>query len=149
MQPGDLYVLGIVVTALFVAPFNGLARVIVLAWIVTHVGFMFGAPERAANIAGQIGVLILGKTHRRSVADKVAWALSIVLLGFNIGGAAGIITPWVTWWAVLLIAIEQLMIMSMAVDGSVAHAVTRVWRESGSRGMFRMGARETIGSRHA
>lgn len=149
MQPGDLYVLGIVVTALFVAPFNGLARVIVLAWIMTHVSFLFGAPERAVNITGQLGVVILGKAHLRSAADKSAWALSVVLLGINIVGAAGVITPWVTWWAVLLVATEQLLIVSMAIDGWTAHAVTRVWRESGGRGMFRMGAREMIGSRHA
>lgn len=149
MQPGDLYVLGIVVTALFVAPFNGLARVIVLAWIVTHVSFMFGAPELVANITGQLGVLILGRAHRRSVADKAAWGLSIVLLGINLAGAGGVITPWVTWWAVLLVATEQLLVVSMAIDGSTAHAVTRVWRESGGRGMFRVGVRETIGAQHA
>lgn len=141
MQPGDYYELAIVVTALFVAPFNGLARVVVLAWIVGHVSFMLGLPERTANIAGQVCVLALGKAHLHGAADVQAWIFSAVLIVINIGCCIGFITPWITWWTVLLVAMAQLLVLSMAVNVATARAVMRAWRENGGRGMFRIGVR--------
>lgn len=141
MAPGDCYVLAVVVTALFVAPFNGLARVVVLAWIAGHILFQLGIPEVVVNIAGQTCVLILGWAYRHTAANLQAWLLSVPLLLINISCAAGWITPWVAWWTVLLVATMQLLVLSMAIDGNTVEAIMRIWRENGGRGMFRIGVR--------
>jgi len=141
MPPGELYQLAIVVTALFVAPFNALARVVVLAWIAGHVCFALGVPELTANIAGQACVLILGKRHLRDAASLHAWLLSAPLLAINLCWAVGVISPWVGWWTVLIVATVQLVTLSLAVDSRIVHEVMSTWRENGGRGMFRVSTR--------
>lgn len=139
MNPGDLYVIAIVVTALFVAPFNAMARIVVLAWIVAHVGFTLGVSEIAANIGGQACVLVLGWRYRFDPANGQAWALSVPLLAVNLACAYGLINSWVNWWTVLVVAMAQLMILCLSVDANVTHQIMRVWRKNGGRGMFRTG----------
>lgn len=139
MEPGDLYVLAIVVTALFVAPFNAMARIVVLSWIVAHVAFIAGLPEPVANLAGQSWVALAGRRHLNCAPSCVAWGFSLVLVTVNGFWAANCVDPAAAWWIVLTIAFLQLMTLPFAIEASTLKAVTRAWYESTGRGLFRTG----------
>lgn len=142
MAPGDLYVLAIVVTALFVAPFNAMARVIVLAWIVGHVCFTVGVPEVWANIGGQTCVLVIGARHLRCAPALMAWSLSIPLILVNLLWFVGIVRPDIAWWAILYSALAQLLILPFTITAETREAISRAWYTTSGRGFFRKGATE-------
>lgn len=139
MQPGDFYQLAIVATALFVAPFNAMARVVVLSWIVAHVGFVAGLSEPLANLAGQLWVAVQGRRHLRCLSSGAAWGCSILLIAVNGFWLAGAIEPPPAWWTVLTVAFLQLTALPFAIDTATLKAVTRAWYESTGRGLFRAG----------
>lgn len=141
MQPGELYMLAVVVTALFVAPFNGMARVVVLAWLVTHVFYSTGLPEVWANILGQAAILLIGWRHMRCAPTILAWGLSIPLLLVNALWLVGVAAGNVAWWVILWTALVQLMALPFAISNEALRAVTRAWNDTSGRGLFRVRAR--------
>lgn len=141
MQPGELYMLAVVVTALFVAPFNGMARVVVLAWLISHVFYSTGLPEVWANVAGQLAVLAVGARHMRCAPTVLAWVLSLPLLLINALWLIGAVAGATAWWLILWIALVQLMALPFAIGSEAVKAVTHAWNETSGRGLFRVRAR--------
>lgn len=139
MAPGDLYILGVVVTALFVAPFSALARVVILSWIVGHCFWIAGLPEPFANIFGQTCVLILGRRRSQCATSLIAWALAIPYILVNLAWIGGQASPVLAWWGVLGIALVQLSLLPWAIRGETLRAVTRAWHETTGSGLFRVG----------
>jgi hypothetical protein len=137
MGPGDAYVLALVVTALLVAPFNAMARIVVMSWIVAHIGFLFGTPEIWANLFGQSCVLALGWRHLRCSASIAVWLMSFGMVAVNFAWLGGRLHPEAAWWAILIIALSQLLILPFAVERNTQQAVVRAWHETTGRGMFR------------
>ena len=129
--------LAIVLTALFVAPFNGLARVIILAWAAGHAAYILGAPEACANLLGQSFVLIVGGRHLRCVVCLFAWALSVTLVAVNIAWCAEILSPALCWWTVLCVAMVQLLVLPLALDRGIMGQVVEIWRDHTGHGLFR------------
>ena len=140
MEPGAIYMLALVGTALFVAPFNTIARVIVLGWMIGHVGWMLGMAEPWANILGQSCVLFAGIRHVRRWPCVTAWGLSLPLILFNIAWLSGFSEPWAAWWAVFWMASVQLAVLPLGITPTEIRSVLRAWRETTGRGIFRMGA---------
>jgi len=140
MQPGDIYILAIVATALFVAPFSAIARVVVLSWIVGHLAFMAGIPEPWANLAGQLCVMAIGLRHLRCPMGGVAWALSIILVAVNVIWITGGLPPVQAWWIVLGAAMAQLAALPFTIETDTLRSVYRAWHESTGRGLLREGA---------
>lgn len=140
MEFGDLYTLAIVATALFVAPFNAMARIIVLAWIVAHVGFLAGLPEPWANLGGHLAVAIMGRRHLNSYPGIFVWSLALFLVVVDLSLFGGVVQPVPAWWTVLGVSFLQLMILPMAIEVGTLTAVTRAWYESTGRGLFITGA---------
>lgn len=136
MQPGDLYILGIVISALFVAPFSAIARVVVLSWIVGHLAFMAGLPEAWANLAGQLCVVTVGLRHLRDGMGGAAWALSIPLIALNTLWLSGGMQPNDAWWSVLVCAMIQLAVLPFTIEKDTMRAVYRAWHESTGRGLL-------------
>jgi hypothetical protein len=140
MEPGDLYVMGIVVTALFVAPFNALARVVVLSWIVAHLFWALGAPEQLANIGGQACVFFLGMRHTAGSTQLLAWILSLPIILVSIAWFGGLIEPEACWMVVLIAAMLQLIMLPWSIAGETFRAVLRAWHDTADEGFFREGA---------
>lgn len=137
MGPGDIYILLIVVTALAVAPFSALARIVVLAWIVAHVAWIMGVPEGWANLAGHLIVMALAARHLRCVASAVVWGLSVVLVVIDAAHLMGRIDNGHAWWAVLSIALVQLVALPFAIDRETLTGVAKVWHRGQGGGLLR------------
>lgn len=137
MEPGDIYILTIVVTALVVAPFNALARIIVLAWIVAHLGYVTGMPEAWANLAGHLTVFALGMRQLHSAPAIMTWALSIPLVVVDTCLLSGFMSPFHAWWAVLGLALAQLALLPFATDRETQMGVAKVWHRGRDGGFLR------------
>lgn len=137
MQPGDIYILAITLTALVVAPFNGLARVIVLSWLVGHVAWISGMPEPWANLLGQFCVMTLGAKHNGDHFAFIAWLMSIPLIIVNVVWLLGAVEPALAWRIVLVLAGAQLLVLPLAINMSTLRAVTRAWHDNADGGLFR------------
>lgn len=137
MQPGEYYIMGIVITALFVAPFSALARVVVLSWLIARGMWMAGLPEQIANIGGQGSVFLLGMRRIDGNAQLFAWFLSLPIVLVSIAWFGGLIDPVACWWSILALAMVQLVALPWAIAGETYHAVLKAWRETVDEGFFR------------
>lgn len=140
MGPGDIYVVAVVLTAIAVSPFNPLARVVVLAWLVAHLLWMTGVPEPFANLIGHAAVFALGSRYLTTVPCLAAWVLSIPMVltdALLIGGA---ISPAHAWWIILGVGCGQLALLPFGVDKAQRGAVLRAWKEHGNTHFLRVKA---------
>lgn len=125
MQPGDVYILAIVLTALFVAPFNGLARVIVLSWIAGHVAWTLGAKEELVNMIQHGAAAVLSIRYTRRSANLLAWTLFAPMLAIDLVRLSAENTTGVPWWLILSIALIQAGFLPFGMD---ENPIPR-WRE--------------------
>src|ERR1044072_9362279 len=137
MEPGEYYIVAIVVTALFVAPFCALARIVVLSWIIAHLAWMLGLPEPIANIGGQGSVFFLGLRRNEKNPELLAWALSLPIILISVSWQARLLNPVTCWWTILIIAMLQIAALPWAVSGAGYHAVLHAWRDAVDEGFFR------------
>lgn len=133
----DAYILLIVVTALTVAPFSALARIVVLAWIVGHIAWLGGLPEPWANLGGQLTVFVLGRRHLHGGANTVAWGISLVLIVVNGVWILGRIDPGVAWLLVAYTAMAQLFVLPFGIDREMLTGVAKVWHHGQGGGLLR------------
>jgi hypothetical protein len=130
MQPGEVYVLAIFATAVLVAPFNALARVIVLVWCGSHLAFLEGVDELQINLVGHMAGLLIGARYLRTSACILAYGLFVPLIAVDalrLSGAGDAVTMW---WAVLLTAFAQLSFLPFGIEW----AQVRALRERGIKG---------------
>lgn len=128
--PGDFYILAIVVTALFVAPFNGLARIIVFGWMAGHVAFTLGLPEETVNLAQHGMCVVLGLRYTRPRANLVSWALFAPLLAVDLVRFGSESHDVASWWMVLGLAGLQIALLPIGMNRKEALAHWREWGRS-------------------
>ncbi len=130
MQPGDVYVMLIVLTAVVVAPFSRLAFVIVVAWTIGHFTYFAGLDEHTINLVQHLAAAALGMRFARSTACALSWALFAPLVTIDLIVLQADFDPTIGWWWVLGLSTLQLLVMPFGVDWTRARALFAFWRES-------------------
>jgi len=128
MAPGEAYFLLLGATALFVAPFHALARIIVGAWVAGHYLFLAGATEPLANLLQHAAVLVLGIRRLRTPSCLYAWLLGVFLLCADGLWLTGWIAPAEAWWSVLALATAQLACLPFGIDTAQRRATIATWQ---------------------
>lgn len=127
MQPGEIYQLAIVLAALFVAPFNAMARVVILAWFAGRGLWTAGMSEPLADFLAELLILWFGRHCQTRGAARAAWLLSVPLAATNLAWALGWLHVFVAWWVILITATVRLAILPFAIEReSVANTVRSV-----------------------
>ncbi|MEG3179823.1 hypothetical protein [Sphingomonas sp. LT1P40] len=121
MGPGHLYYLGILLTALFVAPFSPLARVIVLSWLAGEFGYWLGAPLHWVNLAQHLTAFVIGSRYLRNEWCIAAWVMFMPMLACD---ALALIQEQevLAWWGLLCTALAQLVFLPLGMDFTRARA---------------------------
>lgn len=130
MQPGDFYVVLVVCTAVFVAPFCRLASVIVAAWVIGHFTYLSGLDEHWINLVQHLSAAAIGMRFARSSACALAWALFAPLVTIDLIVLFADFDPNIGWWWVLGLATLQLLVMPFGVDWTRARALFTFWKET-------------------
>jgi hypothetical protein len=130
MQPGEVYILAVVATALLVAPFNALARVIVLAWCGSHLAFLEGVDELQINLVGHIAGLLIGARYLRTSACILAYGLFVPMIAADVLRLISANHDEFLWWVVLISAGMQLLALPFGIEW----AQVRALRERGIQG---------------
>jgi hypothetical protein len=124
MAAGDIYTLLIVLTAIFVAPFNMLALIIVVSWMCGHFAYVTGLPEPWINLIQHIAASALSwRCGHRGSACLFAWALFVPLIVGDLLQFTSV-DPRLLWWSTLLTATAQLVALPFGADTRRAR---RVW----------------------
>lgn len=130
MLPGDIYVMLLVLTAVFVAPFSRLAFVIVVAWTIGHFAFLAGVPEGWVNLLQHVGAAAAGMRCARQTACVFAWALFAPMVTIDLIVLFAGYDPEHGWWLVLGLATLQLIAMPFGIDIGRARALFKAWKEN-------------------
>jgi hypothetical protein len=128
--PGDIYVMLLVLTAVFVAPFSRLAFVVVVAWTIGHFAFIAGAHEHWVNLLQHLGAAAFGMRYARQTAYAFAWALFAPLVTIDLIVLFAGYDPDHGWWLVLGLATLQLFAMPFGIDRGRARALFKAWKEN-------------------
>jgi hypothetical protein len=132
MQPGEVYVLAIVATAVLVAPFNALARVIVLVWCGSHLAFLAGAPEVKVNLIGHLIGFLVGACYLRTDACLFALGWFVPMIAADVLRLIPANYDEILWWVVLISAGLQLLFLPFGIEWAQVKAL----RERGLSGWW-------------
>ncbi len=129
MQPGDVYAILTVCTAVFVAPFSRLAFVIIVAWAVGHFAYFAGLYEHLINLTQHLAAAAFGMRFARSSACVLSWSLFAPLVTIDLIVLFSNFDPITGWWWVLGLSTLQLLVMPFGVDWTRARTLFRFWKE--------------------
>jgi hypothetical protein len=115
LGPGHLYYVGILLTGLFVAPFNPLARVIVISWLAGEFAYWLGTPPYLVNLVQHLGAFVVGSRYLRNEWCLIAWVMFAPML---VCDALALIREQeiLAWWALLCTALAQLVFLPLGMD---------------------------------
>lgn len=125
VEPGEVYFAGIIATTLLVAPFNALARVIVLTWFAGHLAYQAGVDELSINVTAHLAGLMIGARYLRSEACVTAFALYLPLLAIDLLRCVTTGHAETLWWAVLTTAFGQLIILPLGIEWAQVAALRK------------------------
>lgn len=113
---GDLYTAALILTVFLVAPFNALARVIVVTWGMGEIAYRLGVPELQVNLVQHLAGLLIGVRYLRTFSCVAAYVLfgSLVVVD-----CIRIMSPEfgaIGWWTVLLLALLQLLVLPFGIE---------------------------------
>jgi len=123
-------------TALFVAPFNGLARLVVTAWLCARLLWTVGLSEPLANVAEHMAILAIGYGRAKGVCSVGAWMMSAFIIVFSGMWASGKLAGEAGWWFVLIFAFAQLAFLGLSTDRETARRVLEIWKEEAGQKMM-------------
>jgi hypothetical protein len=120
---GDLYTAALILTVFLVAPFNALARVIVVTWGMGEIAYRLGVPELQVNLVQHLAGLIVGARYLRTTACAMAY---VIFASLFVVDAFRLIGPGLGefgWWTVLSLALLQLAFLPFGIEWKQVQAL--------------------------